>query len=74
MPDKHILPLLNKEKLEESVRRMDEKNELGELQRAPESLAPRTGGWKTSPYILGTLPDLESLVQSICLPSVKNCT
>jgi hypothetical protein len=52
MQDKHILPLSNKEILEESVGSMDEKPDF--QRAAPESVALRTGGWKTSPYILGT--------------------
>jgi hypothetical protein len=48
----NILPLSNKEILEESVGSMDEKPDF--QRAAPESVALRTGGWKTSPYILGT--------------------
>ena len=57
----------NKEILEESERSMDEKHKLDDFERAPESVAPQTGGWKTSPYILGKEPDLELRPSSIDL-------
>ena len=55
MQDKEvILHLSSKGKLGESGKGMDEKHELDDSQRAPEPVTLRTGGWKTSPYILGT--------------------
>lgn len=54
MQGKHILRWSNEEKNEEAVTSMDEK--LEDLQRADPESVPKfwPGGWKTSPYILGT--------------------